>query len=97
MSSAQSQTPGQILRDVECYSANLSEFAKEIREKLIDPETDRFLKVDLDFTVTVIQSAYNKMQESLTECEGSPLVITLPEGPAGVLIGLLLSVLGIKL
>ncbi len=94
---ANERTPGELLRDVECYSANLAEFAKEIREKLIDPTTDRFKPVTLEFTVTVIQTAYDKMQETLMECEGREVVINLPEGAAGTLISLLLQVLGIKL
>lgn len=91
------RTPGMVLRDIECYSANLAEFAKELNTKLIDPTTDQFRKVDVEFAVTTINTAFSKLQETLNECEGSQLNITLPEGPAGTLIKLVLDVLGIKI
>lgn len=91
------QTPGQILRDVECYSANVAEFAKEIRQNLIDPATDQFRKVDVDFFVSVVNTSYSKFQETMRECEGNEVEINLPDGPAGLVLGVLLQVLGIKL
>ena len=94
---AEKQTPGAILRDVECYSANLAEFAKELREKLIDPNTDGFKPVNIEFAVATIQTSYNKLQETLLECEGKDLDIKLPDGAAGAIIKLLLEVLGITL
>jgi len=91
------RTPGAILRDIECYSANLSEFAKELRMNLIDPNTDEFRKVDLSFAVSTVNSALSKVKETLSECEGRTLEINLPDTPVWSVIKVLLQVLNIKL
>jgi len=91
------RTPGSILKDLECYSGNVSELAGELYAKLIDPATNQFKPVTLQFAVNTINVAIAKFKETRKECEGVDTTISLPEGPAGLIIKLLLEALQIKL
>lgn len=92
------RTPGSVLRDIECYSGNVSEFAREIREKLIDPKTDRFKEVSLGFAVTTINASIAKFKEVMAECEGNPnFEIPLPDGTVGTVLSIVLELLEIDL
>lgn len=92
------RTPGAVLRDIECYSANVSELAKELRMQLIDPVTDQFKPVTLEFAVAVINTTVAKFKETMAECEGNPdFMITLPDGTVGTVMNIVLELLGIDL
>jgi len=93
----QGRTPGEILRDVECYSSNVGEFAADLRVKLIDPNTDQFKDVNLEFVISAIQTSYDNFKETLKECEGVDVTIQLPDGYVGTIIRLVLEVLGLEL
>ena len=89
--------PGKIFKKVECYSTNTAEMSKELRTVLIDPATDDFKNIPLPTGTKAIQVAYNQLRETILECEGNEFVIPLPDGPAGVVLNLLLTALGIDL
>jgi hypothetical protein len=90
-------TPGKIFKKLECYSTNTAEMSKELRTVLIDPATDDFKNIPLTTATKAIQVAYNQLRETILECEGNEFVVPLPEGPAGVVLNLLLTALGIDL
>lgn len=89
--------PGVILKKVECYAQNTGEMAAELRNALIDPTTEDFKKIDIKVAAKGIQAAYDQFRETILECTGDEVVITLPEGTAGVVLGILLQSLGINL
>jgi hypothetical protein len=89
--------PGKIFKKVECYSTNTAEMAKELRTVLINPATDEFNNIPLLTATKAIQAAVNQLRETILECEGERFDIPLPEGPAGVVLKLILASLGIDL
>ena len=92
------RTPGSVLRDIECYSANVSELAKELRIELIDPATDQFKPVTLEFAVATINTTVAKFKETMAECEGKDdFSFTLPDGTVGTVVNIVLELLGIDL
>ena len=92
------RTPGSVLRDIECYSANVSELAKELRIELVDPVTDQFKPVTLEFAVATINTTVAKFKETMAECEGKDdFSFTLPDGTVGTVVNIVLELLGIDL
>jgi hypothetical protein len=89
--------PGVILKKIECYATNTGEMASELRTALVDPTTEDFKKIDIKVAAAAIQASYDQFRETILECTGEEVIITLPSGTAGVILGILLQSLGIDL
>jgi hypothetical protein len=89
--------PGQVLKQIECYSTNVGEMAAELRKVLIDPNTDELKDIKLSVAVQGIQVAYDQARETAFECTGNEITPTLPDTFTGQGIQLLLMTLGLRL
>jgi hypothetical protein len=89
--------PGQILKQVECYSTNVGEMAAVLRTALIDPATDELKEIGLKEAVQAIQTSYDQTRETIFECAGTTFTPQLPDNFTGQAIGILLMTIGLKL
>lgn len=89
--------PGQVLKQVECWSTNTGEMAAELRKALIDPTTDDLKDIKLKDAIQAIQVAYDQARESIFECTGNEFTPVLPDNFTGQGIQILLLTLGLRL
>lgn len=89
--------PGIILKKIGCYSDNVTELTEGLYAAIIDPATEELKKVDLKVAVATIQTVWDQFKETMSECTGTEVVVELPEGTVGLIIGLLVQTLGLKL
>lgn len=89
--------PGQILKQVECYSTNVGEMAAELRKVLIEPATDELKDIKLKEAVEAIQAAYDQTRETIFECAGKDVTPQLPDTFTGQAVSILLLTLGLRL
>lgn len=91
---------GAVLLDIECYSSNISELARDLRVKLTDPVTGQFKEVSFEFVRDTINEVVQQFKETALECEGKDINIRAELnklGLAGSLIVTVLTAAGIEL
>lgn len=90
--------PGVIIKKFKCYGGAVEEFADDLYAKLIDPATEEFKNVDLQFAVDAINVGIKNVKETLFECEGIEINIAPKiDGIGGVLFDAVVQIFGIIL
>lgn len=79
-----------------CYAVNVGELLNEVDGQFFDDE-GKFIELDFDETVKLLQIVWDKVKETAQECEGKEITVKLPQGVIGGIIAAALSVVGFKL
>ncbi len=85
-----------VLSGAECYLGNLEELAGELDEVLVEDEEGQIV-LTFDGVKSVVQVVWDKVKETVLECQGKEIVVKLPEGLVGNLLAATLQLLGFKL
>ena len=81
-----------LSQGLNCYSLNASEFIQEFNAKFVSDD-GKIIKLTFTSGTEIANSIWEKVKETLKECEGREIVVVVPTGIKGLIVNSALSVI----